>query len=548
MAPSSLPSLTELTEGMKDLGRTEKWDVVVSYSLTELNAVLQKLWKSDSATQKAHFSVEREGPGHSKYWTDFDITLAAPTLSFTPSKSASLKMNLSGKYHDYTEDKTYPDDTIPTGYYFEANLPIICVSVDQDKIGKSTGMGGILDFDTSKPDEKLHVVFSFDSTKDPSAVFDIKRQADADQKDTTFVGTAPYLTKWIKDHWKTIKYSLAAIAPTPVDGARFLTPQHVAFTVYTTSDSSKGCLSLYIRTKDSGYADGYATPVFHLTNGDSIPIPSDHTASIIIRRELVQQFLTKTIKDAEAHGEKALDVEQTSTTTGFRYTNKLNAGFQKSFKEVHTALGDYNIRTIDWSFDKSPLDVNIVNNQSHWTMSFKSNFEWGRTRTYVSHGEVKSDNKYGEVEYKLRMDHSATVLSLDEEKVTAKLEVQGGWWQREAKAVEPSDWEKVNGKQDYIPGVVQDWINGWQFPTFSNTMRLDFFATTNVFAPGKHIIDIDTNIGVFTPHDLLIVGNVVDPSELDSKKEKKDSSEGDTEGAGYGRPGRKTHPPPRIGY
>ena len=45
-------------------------------------------------------------------------------------------MALSGTYHDRTADKTFPDDKIPSGYYFEAILPIICVSAEENVIGK----------------------------------------------------------------------------------------------------------------------------------------------------------------------------------------------------------------------------------------------------------------------------------------------------------------------------------------------------------------------------------------------------------------------------
>ncbi|KAI0852848.1 hypothetical protein F5Y00DRAFT_258103 [Daldinia vernicosa] len=510
MAPSSLPSLGKLAEGMKGSGKTEKWDVVVSYSMAQLNDVLQKLWKSDSASKKVEFSVEREGPGHSKYCTKFNITLAAPTLSFTLSKNACLKMDLSGTYHDQTATETYPDETIPPGYYFEANVPIVCVSAD----GNSKEMGEVLAFDSNKANERLHVVFSFDSTKDTSAVFDVKRKAGVPDTDT-FVNTSKYFEKWIKANWQTIKYSLAEVAPTQEDGTQVLTPEHVAFTVYPTSDGSSGCLSLYIKTKDSGNQDGEATTVFRLSDGESIPIPSDHTASIIIRRELVQKFLSQAIDGARTYNKKALTVSPKSTTTGFAYTNKLNTTFHNFFSE-HTALGDYNIKEFNWSFDDSPLDLDIANNQARWTMSFENSFEWSISRTYVRHGDVKTDFKYGTVKCNLSMDNSSTFLSLDDKKVTAKIEIQGGWWNRKAEAVQPSLGEKLLGMQDDIPDEVERWMDGWQFPVFSNTMRLDFFATTNVFAPGKHIIDIDTSVGVLTPYDLLIVGNIVDPSKCDS--------------------------------
>ena len=52
-----------------------------------------------------------------------------------------------------------------------------------------------------------------------------------------------------------------------------------------------------------------------------------------------------------------------------------------------------------------------------------------------------------------------------------------------------------------------------------NDLRLgsgdfDFFATQNVFAPGRHIIKVDSAQGMAAPHDVLLVGDIVDPAAL----------------------------------
>jgi hypothetical protein len=44
-----------------------------------------------------------------------------------------------------------------------------------------------------------------------------------------------------------------------------------------------------------------------------------------------------------------------------------------------------------------------------------------------------------------------------------------------------------------------------------SNQNFNFFATQNVFAPGKKIIKVDSNVGVFVPHDVLLLGDVVDP-------------------------------------
>ncbi|PGH18962.1 hypothetical protein AJ80_04289 [Polytolypa hystricis UAMH7299] len=512
MPPAKLPSLDELVSGMKNAPKTEKWDVVVSYSVAELNAVLQKLWTANRTTCKLDkFSAKREGPGHSVYYTDFNITLGAPTLTFTLTQEACLKMKITGTCQDRDDNKTYTEEAIPSGYYFHVTLPLAGVKADGNVTEKPVSQGNVIIFDQSKATETIRVVFSFDRVENASS-YEVTRESSETGEDL-FQNAKASLAAALQKKFPTLKYALAEVAQTPVDGATFLTPEHVYFTIYPTKDKNQGCLSLYIKTKDSGYQDGFSTTAFRFDTDDAIPIPEGHTASIIIRRELIQKFLREVLENATAYDQKALTVSSTSGTTGFSYSNTLNESFKNSFHK-HTALGDYEIREFEWSFNGSPLTVDITNNTATWDMSYKNSFEWLIHREYVRHGEVTSEIHWGKVLYHLSMNQKAPILTLDDNKITAKIEVRPGWWKREAKPEEASTWEKLNGKKDTIPGPVQDWVNGWQFPTFSSTMRLDFFATTNVFAPGKHIINIDTEVGVFTPYDLLILGKIAPPSSL----------------------------------
>jgi hypothetical protein len=44
-----------------------------------------------------------------------------------------------------------------------------------------------------------------------------------------------------------------------------------------------------------------------------------------------------------------------------------------------------------------------------------------------------------------------------------------------------------------------------------SNQNFNFFATQNVFAPGQQIIKVDHTESLGTPHDILLVGDVVDP-------------------------------------
>jgi len=47
-------------------------------------------------------------------------------------------------------------------------------------------------------------------------------------------------------------------------------------------------------------------------------------------------------------------------------------------------------------------------------------------------------------------------------------------------------------------------------PSVNSTLDLSIFATTNIFAPGKHFINVSGPSDVYTPYDVLILGQLVD--------------------------------------
>jgi hypothetical protein len=81
----------------------------------------------------------------------------------------------------------------------------------------------------------------------------------------------------------------------------------------------------------------------------------------------------------------------------------------------------------------------------------------------------------------------------------------------------PSIWEKIwPSSRDYwskeIPGGLDGYKVTFKDPFTMNLDSLYYFLTKNVFAletPGQSAVKIDTEFGLQTPHDVMLVGHMV---------------------------------------
>jgi hypothetical protein len=73
------------------------------------------------------------------------------------------------------------------------------------------------------------------------------------------------------------------------------------------------------------------------------------------------------------------------------------------------------------------------------------------------------------------------------------------------------DWHWYDtGAVSYVPKEISDGVGNFTLPQCVSSLNLNYFATTNIFAPGKKFIDIKGPSDVYTPYDVLILGQVAD--------------------------------------
>ena len=302
---------------------------------------------------------------------------------------------------------------------------------------------------------------------------------------------------WISnpDNVNAITYSLAVVDQATSADTEYLTPQSMAFSVYASTDDNVGCLSVYIRAKDSGNSDGNTKRAFRLPNlggENSYPIPENYDASIIIRHENFSKFLDKAIHNTkQSDGKDFASVTQIPATTGFSYKIVLNDELVKQISDPITSPWDIQVGSIRWSLADSPLTLTTSSmGVATWKMSFpEKRIPWSSTL---------NPERAGSVYFSVDVSKNVKLTDTDQSKIYAKIEITS------------SDYQKhITQSGSSAPSSILSPLSQWSLPAFSGGFRLDFFATTNVFAPDRQIIDIDTTQGVMTPYDVLLVGHII---------------------------------------
>ncbi|KAK4457631.1 hypothetical protein QBC42DRAFT_317381 [Cladorrhinum samala] len=531
----SFPSVDALVGGSKsDVGITAGWDMVVSYSLSSLNTVLQRLWTNSITSTTTVLQTVSTNEDDEEYHTNWWLHLGAPTLQFTSDGRASLCMPLDGKrqvVEKTASGKDRPVREIPANTYaLYAVVPLEFVSARSgsgDKAYKfEGGSGKVIRFD-EHPDAELHVVLNFQTTMAQGAVYTVgllpgyqppEGTPKPSPTDDFTVGLRDKLAAWIAnpEHISCIQYALAVVNKKPVKDAAFLTPERLSFSVYSSSkDKSVGCLSIYMKTQGSGFCPGNVIRSFTLpasANVNTFPIPSGHTASIIIRHDLfAQKFLRDSMLALQKDNHKVFNsVTVNPSKEGFDLTASINGRAAANFGNATWFGGGFKVTDVDWDWGANGLGLKIRDSKCSWSYEFTPELSWSEINsagdghhTFVA---------YGKTTYNMKLDKTNLALFEDASDVglVARVKVQADDWSRKAEAHEYGLLERLNGAKNYIPSSIDGGLEKIELPTFSDKLALEYFTTTNIFAPGKHLLSISGASSVYTPYDVIIFGDVLD--------------------------------------
>jgi hypothetical protein len=367
----------------------------------------------------------------------------------------------------------------------------------------------------------IHVVFNFNTPDPGDIVAAISEKPGTTVNDdpqtkalkTAFDTMGPSLAGWFadKDNINNIKLSLAAVHNAPVPGAQYLTPQTIAFTTYAKDDTA--CLSVYIQTKGSGNPVGLSDRSFVLSgwtgpgNADwepttnSFPIPQGYSSSIIINRSVfLRNFLLNALNSATTtDGLTAFSSASISEDTSTKppsgtiiITGYLNQNIVPTFK-VSALYSDLMWDDSTWDFGSCPFVLYVDDLlRGTWSFNFQHTIKWGYEPLGLLFPTTATFN--------LKLSKSGSVVkSASDHGISVNI------------AIQSSDYEHSFDGTPRPDNALKTDFDRIVFPAMNETLNLDYFTTTNIFAPGKTMMKINNPEDVTFPWDLLILGNIVDP-------------------------------------
>ena len=311
---------------------------------------------------------------------------------------------------------------------------------------------------------------------------------------------------------QAINYSLAVVQNKPIPDVMYLVPQDVAFSVYAKPEQDKiGCLSLYIRTQDEDSQPGKENRVFRVQvpGGkdliDTYPIPDGYTASIIIRHDLfankfLMNALGRSTSDDNNNTFREVTLRQ-DNDVGFAIDSRINSRGMGKFSS-----GDYwgglDVEDINWDFGREYLSL-VIDNRTNaaWNYAFSDRLSWERDKRW-----------WGKTYYDLKIDKTAPLVQeYSDVGLVGRLELTHDDWQASMHGWSPNIWEQMNGGTSDTPDIVRNGLQGFHLPAFKQDLQMEYFATTNLFGPGQHMISVTGENSIWMPYDVLILGHLMVP-------------------------------------
>ncbi len=355
------PDFAHMTTAMQGQNTTDGWDVVCSYDLKKLNAILSDRFRQGKLISKVNgvttwdWILELDAVKIS----DYVFELSEPVLNFNVDGRATLTMpitKITDTVHVFTlseheaVDGHYKADTwyskdgdtykpianqstpvignfVPAQgkWYSIATMKPPSVNTDTEQthslvgsipISAITGdnqiynQGTVVVFKAANSADKAHIVLHFSQTAANTATYTISPPLTNDDfnKEATLLRA---IANFFSTEVSQIEYALTAVSPAPdPNGNTVITPKSFAFSAIKTGDDA-GVLGTFIETSQNK-GRGQSDPVFTVGGTKYSPIPTGNTASMIFSQDFVQNILIGTAISKNMNGGHAKYVNQSS--------------------------------------------------------------------------------------------------------------------------------------------------------------------------------------------------------------------------------------------
>ncbi|PIG90081.1 hypothetical protein AARAC_001874 [Aspergillus arachidicola] len=481
MSPASKENLHGAMKGGET---TDKWDVLVSYDQNKLQKYLKAAWAKTHRVANAEFKVTTMIAGH-EFEEDFKLTIEDPALEFYQGSNearARLTMDISGT----STSKQFPDEplTIDRGNFaLQVTLPVKAIHGDG---GGTIAKEDVLHFEDEKV-SSFHITFHFANDENDWKIIDKKptNAGDPGSKDKQKEALQSARTK-IENHFhdlsgdELISLSIAEVSNDKHKSASdLLTPKSFSLA------SQDGVLNVVINTKGSGRGPGADTREFQLKRGvHYTPIPSGFGASIkkrIGRPPYRQRW-----------GPGKGGVGSADDKTGALFEMKYSKSLTTAAEWHNYGSIQLDSKGLSIDFDKYPLHLEIKDDSS-----LKTKYSWQWTcKGTLDYDEIISTPKGGHVQ-PFHADFDVSIKDNSTELATLHDDM--------------ISWNIKFEKENQPDGTKGDQNIQANLKLYEYDLKLpdlDYFRTTNIFAPGKHMIDAKD---MMFPYDFIILGDLAGP-------------------------------------
>ncbi|KAK3384674.1 hypothetical protein B0T24DRAFT_689968 [Lasiosphaeria ovina] len=566
MTTNNWMDYNSLEQAMRGQSTLEGFDVLVSYSETQLNNLLKTATAADTTSSisvpEFQTSVAGQWPQPALTVYKIDLELTKPNFAFAgPTNSAEVVLSfvLGGNVFVQNADgKTWSaPTTMPPGLTLSitSQLAAVTGTVDPTAPGSrfvpvppttaSNGTGVSL----AASDTTGAIVIYIPKEKGSGGTVSITGDGTVDP------GTTLFLQSLIKGNMEDYfasqpwNYYLAQVnnaAPENSGGKYELQPTSFGFSVSAGNGSTiDNAICMWI-TVQGGSGRAVLLPGepcnanFSVQNEPTMPIPTGNgsTASIIFGHDLIESLLFETaLKDnnctsaASADGPNQPGMKMTFKFPSFKvhkdavnynHVDTYFGGSTTTIKKVDAInfdIDDYtatmtlnpglsvlgsSVGTINWT--TNPIKVNWTSDVDTYTMGGQGGMWSGDDHTGTTDITFSFN---GEGAWVNNTDGNADILNFawtlpDGFNIDAVPEKKDlNWWDRIW-----SDWDN---------GVPSDLKNlKFSLPSLSSVNSINYFLTTNLLLPGHHVFapdplqaqTVNDQKGISIPYDVLLTGSV----------------------------------------
>ncbi|CAK7229216.1 hypothetical protein SCUCBS95973_007146 [Sporothrix curviconia] len=531
--PNGLVSL------MKGQDTLSGWDVLMSYSTVQLNALLAEraaALKIDTPTSWEAVSTDLLGLMPDRTLV-FSVQLLQPTLQFVDTSNAvTLTFGLAGSFQvkDVPGAKPVP---LPSGLTCELSTSLVNAAgqwQDQGWVPAEGSQPAPDSFVTAlEPGASVARGICIDLSKCKAVLSQVPGAA---INGSTMATLKPLMASFIEEHFAShgLRLCLAAVSNhynVSDKASAVLQPTHFCFTV------AGGVLMIWIGLKggrETGTrASGQTALVFAPGAQAVSPIPQGSTASIVFSHDTMANLFLKPSLKASPSVDDTKEVKCTSIKTQagltFEFTLKSN--------NITIDADNYSSRTYTSHVDGCTVDLNetpvtlTVNFkdttatpslsafqplQLAWKSNSKSIKSSSRTTPDDYERSPSSRRSSGRITFKYG-GHGAWTASKDPAHHPNQLGVS---WALDAQLTSVAEADQPDFWDSFFGGMVGEVPPKYRnltltAPTLDLTLTpLDYFLTTNLLLPGQHVFLADAPVadsstsGIAAPRDVILTGRV----------------------------------------